>query len=114
MKERRKAFREGLKTGILTNLVWSSSRSYHPEERRVLKASQNLNIDDFDDDDWSTEEEDCNEMTTSADVRQKRLKVMENLPECFDKDMAGRLEILKKVNIWVLSYVIYFPFSGWK
>ena len=83
----------------MTNLVWSSSRSYHPEKRRDRKISQNLSIDDFDDDDWSTEEEECNEMTTSADVRQKRLKVMENLPECFDKDMAGRLEILKKVNI---------------
>ena len=78
MKERRKAYRKGLETGIMTNFLWSSRSS----NRRI-----SFTFDEFGDEDWSTEEEaeeDNNGITKSAVVRRKRLQVMHDMPECND------------------------------
>ena len=93
MKARRKAYREGLETGIMTNFVWSSRST-----RRQVSSI----VADFGDDDWTTEEEDedHNGITKSAVKRGRRLKVMHEMPDCFDKDLARRLQTLKKVKIF--------------
>ena len=113
MKERRKAYREGLETGILTNFAWTSrSRSCQPEGKLKKVASA---FDDFEDDEWSTEEEleeDCNGMSKGAVVRGKRLQVMEDMPVCNDKDMAGRLQNLKNESLSVMFfYSLKYAFS---
>ena len=109
-KERKKAYREGLEAGIITKFLWTS---------KVRNVSQDIVEFDDSDDEWSTEEENeekVNEVSKSALVRQKRLEAMADLPECFDKDMAERLKILKKVTTkaGLRKKDIITVFPGWK
>ena len=92
MKERRKAYREGLRVGMMTNFIFNQSQTNEHQE------ASDPTIEEVEDDDWTTvDEDDKDSSIKSADLRVKRLKVMREMPECFDKDMAGRLENLNLV-----------------
>ena len=89
LRERRKALRQEYNAKVVTNI----------QESRKLSFV----IEDYGEEEWTTEddesdnEDDKTKEQESAAMRESRLRVMNDLPKCFDEDMAKRYKTLKQV-----------------
>ena len=89
LRERRKALRQEYNAKIVTNIQ---------ESRKVSFV-----IEDYGEEEWTTEDEsdiedDKTKEQESAAMRESRLRVMNDMPKCFDEDMAKRYNTLKQVK----------------
>ena len=111
LRERRRALRAAREGGAWQTWMLSN---------RVAGENSASSVLDFEEDEWSTDEDgegEEEEVTTAIDsavLRESRLRVMKQLPKCFDQEMAERYRTMKQVSHHIASSIstpVYF-YSG--